>query len=231
MVLMAAGMAACGPGERTGPPRAVIVDQLGSTHPNADFVERATEKLERAGYAVDYYPGEQVSVDLFSQLDDLGYDFLVLRVHMARFQGEWRGQSYDNPVLFTNEPYTADQYIGEQWELELNPVFAYEGAPEYFGVGPNFVQAGSDFDGAAVVLMGCSGLSTDALAQAFVAKGAGEVIGWNDLVSAQHTDEATLLLLDHLLFDRLSSQQAVARTNSEVGVDPVYQSYLLSYAR
>ena len=229
-MLTAAGMIACSSGEPAGPPRAVIVDQLGATDPNAEFVERATEKLQRAGYAVDYYPSEQVSVELFSQLDDVGYDFLVLRVHMARFQGEWRGQSYDNPVLFTSEPYTADQYIDEQWELELNPVFAYEGAPEYFGVGPNFVQSGGDFDGAAVVLMGCSGLSTDALAQAFVAKGADEVVGWNDLVSAQHTDEATLRLLDHMLFEQLSPQQAVARTNSEVGTDPVYQSYLLSYA-
>ena len=38
----------------SGPPRAAIVDQLSLTVPNPDFVESATETLERAGYIVDY---------------------------------------------------------------------------------------------------------------------------------------------------------------------------------
>jgi len=232
MFVMAVGavlLVACGSGGAAGPPRAAIVDQLSLTHPNPGFVEDATDQLTRAGYAVDYYPGEQVTVDLYARLADLDYDYLVLRVHTARFAGDWRGETYDQPVLFTSDPYSADQYVAEQWDLLLNPVFAYEGAPRYFGVAPNFIDAAGGFDGATVILMGCSGMSTDALAAAFADQGADRVVGWNDFVSAQHTDAATSRLLAYLL-DGSSAQQAVAKTNAEVGTDPVYQSHLLAYA-
>lgn len=166
---------------------------------------------------------------LFQQLANLDYDYLLLRVHIARFTGEWRGKTYDYPVLFTSEPYSADEYVSEQWDLLLNPVYAYEGAPTFFGVAPNFIEANGDFNGATVVMMGCSGLSTDALAAAFADQGADRVVGWNDLVSAEHTDEATSRLLSYLL-EGDSAQQAVAKTNAEVGTDPVYHSHLLAYA-
>jgi hypothetical protein len=221
---------ACGSDASSGPPRAAIVDQLSLTHPNQAFVEDATDQLTSAGFAVDYYPGEETTVDFYQQLADLDYDYLVLRVHIARFTGDWRGETYDNPILFTSEPYSADEYVAEQWDLLLNPVYAYEGAPKFFGVAPNFIEAGGGFDGATVIMMGCSGMSTDALAAAFADRGADRVVGWNDLVSAQHTDEATSRLLAYLL-EGDSAQEAVARTNAEVGVDPVYDSHLLAYAR
>ena len=222
-------LVSCGSEGSSGSPRAAIVDQLSLTHPNATFVDDATGQLTRAGYAVDYYPGEEATIDLYDRLADLDYDYLVLRVHIARFAGEWRGQTYDQPVLFTSEPYSADQYVAEQWDLLLNPVYAYQGAPKYFGVAPNFIEAAGGFEGATVIMMGCSGLSTDALAAAFADQGADRVVGWNDLVSAQHTDEATSRLLGYLL-EGSSAQEAVAKTNAEVGSDPVYDSHLLAYA-
>ena len=230
VALVAALLVACGSEGGSGAPRAAIVDQLSITHPNPGFVDDATGQLTRAGYAVDYFPGEQVTVDFYRQLAERHYDYLVLRVHIARFEGEWRGETYDQPVLFTSEPYSADQYIGEQWDLLLNPVFAYEGAPRFFGVAPNFIEEGGGFDGTTVVLMGCSGLSTEALAAAFIDQGADGVVGWNDLVSAPHTDAATSKLLSSLLFDGLSPQEAAASTNAELGTDPVYDSHLLAYA-
>lgn len=226
-------LVACGSGgsssSNSGTPRAAILDQLSLTHPNQGFVDDATEQLTSAGYAVDYYPGEQVTVDLYDRLSDLDYDYLVLRVHMARFQGEWRGVTYDQPVLFTTDPYDPDLHADEQWDLRLNPVFAFDGAPKYFGVAPNFIKAAGGFEGATVILMGCSGMSSDAMAEAFADRGADRVVGWSDLVSANHTDAATSRLLAYLL-DGSSAQEAVARTNDELGADPVYDSHLLTYA-
>lgn len=226
-LLVACGSGSEGPAQ--GPARAAIVDQLSISHPNQGFIDDATDQLVRAGYLVDYYPGEQVTVDLYRQIAEHDYEYVVLRVHMARFEGDWRGVTYDQPVLFTAEPYNPDQYVDEQWELLLNPVFAYEGAPRYFGVAPNFIEEAGDYEGATVVLMGCSGMSTDALAAAFSEQGAERVVGWNDLVSAQHTDEATSHLLGYLL-DGSTAQEAVAKTNDEVGTDPIYDSHLLAYA-
>jgi hypothetical protein len=212
-----------------GPARAAIVDQLSLSHPNAAFVEDATDQLVSAGYQVDYYPGDQVTVDLYRQLAEHDYEYVVFRVHIARFEGEWRGKTYDQPVLFTTEPYDPDVYVDEQWDLLLNPVFAFAGAPKYFGVAPNFIEDIGDYDGATVVLMGCSGMSTDALAAAFEDRGAARVVGWSDLVSAEHTDAATTELLGYLL-EGSSAEEAVEKTNGDVGPDPIYDSRLLAYA-
>ena len=48
-------------------------------------------------------------------------------------------------------------------------------------------------------------------------------------MSVEHTDMATLNLLDHMLVDDLSSSAAAAATMAEVGPDPYYDSVLLSY--
>jgi hypothetical protein len=54
--------------DSTGSPRAAIVDQLSLTEPNPAFTEAATDLLEQAGYAVDYFPGEEVTVEFYRQL-------------------------------------------------------------------------------------------------------------------------------------------------------------------
>jgi hypothetical protein len=65
----------------SGPRRAAIIDQLSLTQPNPDFAASATSILEQAGYAVDYFPGEQVTVDLYRNLPTHDYDLIILRVH------------------------------------------------------------------------------------------------------------------------------------------------------
>ena len=104
--------------------------------------------------------------------------------------------------------------------------------PSYsFTIPQKFVESGmkGNFDGATVIIMGCDGLRSDKMAKAFLSKGAKAVIGWNTSVSATRTDEATERLLRHLVTDRLHMQQAVARTMSEVGPDPVEGSVLHVY--
>jgi len=86
-----------------------------------------------------------------------------------------------------------------------------------------------DFDGATVIVMGCDALRSDVLASAFVDKGATAVIGWDGPVSAEETDSATERLLRHLVADKHSTPEAVAKTMAEVGPDLSYSSSLRLY--
>lgn len=214
-----------------GPPRAVIVDQLSLSYPNPAFVDEATATLEKAGYVVDYIPGEDVTISLYYHLPEMGYEYVLLRTHQAVFNHEWRGRKYNEPVLFTAEPYDPTLFPQEQWDLELVPAYMIDGAPRYFGVTANFIESRmqGDFGDATVIMMGCSGLGSDRTAEAFINRGAGAVVGWTDLVSSSHTDRATQRFLDKVLLEDQTVEAAVAQTMAEIGPDPAYDSVLNSY--
>ncbi len=223
----------------SGPPRAVIVDQLALTQPNPDFAEAATKTLEQAGYTVDYYPGEEVTVDFYRSLPTLGYDLVILRAHSGLIQEEGREQ---DAFLFTSEPYGQTKHLKEQ-EARRLIVGAYrtdypeDGSielrdlPRYFGVPAEFIESSMEgsFDGATVIVMGCSGLASDSLAQALVERGAKDVVSWDGLVSAEHTDTVTERLLELVVLNGLSIEEAVEQARAELGPDPSFGSDLLSY--
>lgn len=213
----------------SGPPRAAIIDQLSLTYPNPDFSETVTDVLEEAGYAVDYYAGEDVAVDFYRDLPTHGYDLLLLRVHAARRPEVLASKLPDEASLFTSEFYSRTAHVEEQEDLRLVKVSYSEGADEvFFGIRSDFITSSmrGDFDGATVVLMGCDTLRGAATAQAFIEKGADAVVGWSDLVSAVHTDEATERLLQKVALDGLPTAEAVEQTMEEVGPDPVFGSTL-----
>lgn len=218
--------------EPDGPLRAAIIDQLDLTFPNQLFREEATQTLEAAGYEVEYIPGELVTVDYYRGLATHDYDLIVLRIHAARNQTTSDGQPIQLAELFTSERFSETKHVYEQESGQIGAVY-YDDPDEelYFGIGPRFVvdSMRGDFGGATIVMMGCNGLVSEQMAEAFVRKGAGSFISWNDLVSVDHTDTATLNLLDHMLVDDLSSSDAAAATMAEVGPDPYYDSILLSY--
>ncbi len=219
-------------GGPSGPPRAAIVDQLSLTSPNPGFVEAATETLEQAGYVVDYYPGEQVTVDFYRNLPTHGYDLLIMRVHAARRPEVLASKLPDEASLFTSELYDRTKHVDEQNDLRLVKVSYYEGAKEvYFGIRSDFITSSmkGNFDGATIVLMGCDTTRGRAMAEAFLQKGAKAVVGWSDLVSAVHTDEATERLLQKVTLDGLPTAEAVEQTMEEVGPDPSFGSTLLMY--
>lgn len=221
-----------GSGEPAGPPRAAIVDQLSLTFPNPEFRQQATATLERAGYVVDYIPGDEVTVDFYRELPEKDYDVLILRAHSARIQGEFRGEPLDEAVIFSNEPYDEESYLPEQIEARLNVAYTHEGAPRVFGITADFVEFSmtDGFDDTMVITMGCEGLSSDRTAEAFINKGADNYISWDNTVSASHTDAATERLLEHMLDGGLSADDAVAQTMAELGPDPAYHSVLRSFS-
>jgi hypothetical protein len=212
-------------GQQPQAPSAAIVDQLSLTQPNPDLVQSATRTLEQAGYTVDYYPGEQVTVDFYRNLPLHDYDLIVLRAHsgVARTAG--------SVGLFTSEPYSPTRYLAEQRAGVFLRAHYYDGGELYFGINPRFVEASmaGRFDNTLIIMMGCWGLTRGDMAEAFVRRGAHAVVSWDGLVSAAHTDAATEQLLEHLLVDRLTVPEAVAQTMDEVGPDPTYGSSLLFY--
>ena len=224
--------------------RAAIVDQLGLSEPNPEFVQTATSVLQQAGYTVDYYPPEQVTVDFYRKLPQQKYLLILFRVHIARFTQEGltmadpeRRQAlldaFGNSVfLFTSEQYDSAKYSDDRQNLRLFAVRNLTGSGDtrYFGITPRFIQSmQGSFDKSVLVLMGCDGLLFDGTAKAFVDKGAGAVVGWDSLVSGPHTDEAIESLLQKLLPGRLSLGEAVKRTMAEVGTEPAYNNTLKVY--
>jgi len=208
-------------------PKAAIVDQLSLTFPNQTFIETATNILKQAGYCVDYYPGEAVTVNFYRNLPTHGYKIIILRVHSAL---GWYGEP---PVcLFTSEPYSQDRFIYEQLTDQLTRAY-YNVSGEskyYFGILPEFVRSSMSgrFEKAIVFMMGCNGLSYIDMAKAFTDKGAKVYIGWYNSVSVSHTDAATIKLLQHYLIEKLTLKQSIQETFKEVEFDP-YKSLLIYY--
>lgn len=237
-VSLAAGLLLSGlvTGDSSGPKTAVIVDQLSLTFPNPAFAETATDMLEEAGYAVDYYSGEAVTVDLYRDLPKHDYELIILRVHSGIVR-QVDPQSEERTVmeyvgLFTGEPYSDATYGGREGAGRIGLAVArdYHGG-QYFGVTPYFIEFTMEgrFDKATIILMGCDGLRSDRTAESFVERGAETFVSWSGKVSASHTDAATERLLQHLLTDGLTIQEAVTETMAEVGPDPSYDSTLLVY--
>ncbi len=228
--------------------RAAIVDQLAATDANPAFVAEATANLEYAGYAVDYYAKDEINVELFRNLPRHGYDLVLVRSHMGQLQERPAGGVAETtgglallpgvvsePVasVFTNEAYSLETHVPEQRASMLS-VASYlppREATQLFGILPEFILSRSrgNYNGATIILMGCGGPGSGLLARAFLTKGASAVVGWDDNVSALHTDRATQDLLTNMLAGRMGVRDAVARTMAQIGPDASFGASLRTY--
>lgn len=207
--------------------RALILDQLSLTIPNPNAIQATERLLREAGFDVAYIPGEAVTVERYASLAADGYDLIILRSHAARTAPGARAADFS---LFTSVAYDEERYVKEQAAGGLL-VAEYQDDPgeRYFSVTHQFVDdvMDGDFGGATILIMGCDGLRTPTMAEALLRKGADNVIGWNDLVSAPHTDAAMERLVRHLVVDELPPATAMERTQAELGPDPSYGSTLV----
>jgi hypothetical protein len=205
-----------------------IVDQLSLTYPNQTFIQTATSVLKNAGYAVDYYPGENVTVNFYRNLPAYNYKIIILRVHAAIWP-EMQLISF-----FTSETYSESKYTADQLSFYLGrAIFPNQtiNDPGYFAITANFVKNAmkGSFNDTTIIMMGCYGLEYPSMAQVFIEKGAKVYIGWNDTVSADHTDETTTILLKHLILEKQAIGQAIENTMKEKGADPIAQGIITYY--
>jgi hypothetical protein len=218
--------------QESSQPKAAIVDQLSLTFPNQTFIETATNILRQAGYVVDYYPGEEVTVEFYKNLPTHGYSIIILRVHSSA--AELRaGEFVETPVgIFTAEQYSQSRYVYEQLTDQLVIAsYTMPQPPYYFAIVPKFVTSSmkGTFKNTVIIMMGCEGLNNTKMAEAFIQKGAKAYIGWKGSVLASHTDTATISLLQHLITEKQTIKKAIENTIKEVGPDPTYNSQLTYY--
>lgn len=106
------------------------------TYPNQTFVTEATAILEKAGYKVDYMPGENVTVNFYRNLPSKNYELIIFRVHSSA------SKYVDNPVvLFTSESYTKNEYNLAQLTGSVQKVYYDYGEEYYFAFLPSSLRA------------------------------------------------------------------------------------------
>jgi hypothetical protein len=228
------GAATPTPSSASSQPRAAIIDQTGYSFPSPEFLAQATAILEGAGYAVTVHAPEEITVGFYRTLPDKGYDLVLFQSHstaevLVRDEDKGESDLPPGPFLFTTELYAQQRYLTLQLsdQVRRSELF-FEGSPELFAVGPEFVRRSMRglFPGTIIVIGGCQSLTEPDLAQAFLEKGASLVIGWDEMVNLSHNNRAVLHLLEAMLVDGLSPEEAVEATMAEVGPDPGFDSSL-----
>ena len=204
-------------------PKAAIIDTQCLTDPNWTLVNELRGYLEEAGYQVDVYAGEEVTVDLLWRLPSLGYEVIVFRAHsLLSPEGE--------VALITGEKYVEEKYALKQLLGMVHPAVPLtEPNPEmaYFAVTAKFISnLNGKLDGATVILSGCQSLQNERMARAFLSKGCRAYVGWSTFVSASHADRTLRTLIIHVYVDGMAVAEAVEATMREVGPDPDYNSTL-----
>ncbi|MFC1993595.1 hypothetical protein ACFLV3_07335 [Chloroflexota bacterium] len=226
---------ACAAPDSGDQPTAAIVDQLYSLHPNPASVNEMAQLLEGCGFKVDIYQGTQIDVKFYKDLPKYGYKLIIFRAHsgrMARREGEDILVTRTT-YLFTDEEYSERKYAKEQLNDQLLMAKITNDYPFVFAVNSKFIMESMNgrFNNTAIVMMGCSTALLEDMAVAFCLKGASIYFGWDNLVGIEHVDEATLYLVQKLLVDKLTVDEAVGDTMAEKGRDPVFNSILKYWHR
>jgi len=209
-----------GTGQQTniGGPEAAILDGLYTTSPNPTFIQNLTKVLATAGFHVDVFEGENVTISLLRHA--AGYKVLILRLHSAVHTD---GFLY----LFSGERYSESKYTVEQLSGSVRKGVTFEGE-EYFAI--NSVFLGADEQGglkdSTVILTGCNGTGDYYSIQRLLEKGVKEYVAWTGYVDLSHSDEVTLALVKALYLEKLGVKEAVEKAMRELGPDPTYKSIL-----
>ncbi|MDY7019077.1 MAG: hypothetical protein SU899_03265 [Chloroflexota bacterium] len=209
--------------------KAAIVDQLYSLQPNETYIGRMTQQLRDYGFEVDIYQGDVVTVDLYRELPGHGYKLIIFRTHAGLLDS--KGQTIKRTCLFTNELYNETKHVTEQLTDQLAKARIDENHSWVFGIGDKFIARSmeGEFDNTVIIMMGCSCLHLEDLAQAFIDKGASAYLGWNATVDLNYVDEATPYLVEQLCGEKAAIRNAVRSTMVEIGPDPKYGAVLKYY--
>ena len=218
--------------------RAAIIDQLYYDFPDKNLHKQFTEYLKNGGYeAVDIYTTPEVTVDFYRNLPSMNYDFILIRTHSLGPDAVEYSAS-----LFTGEIYDPHKYVKEQFlgNVARGIPYLYEEVLErggwreledkmYFSLGKNFVDEEmiGKFPGSTIILAGCETMKESFLADAFLKRGASEVIGWSDLIGNVNNDEVLIHVLNQTLNNDVPMKDAVYWLNDQVNGELDYNATLM----
>lgn len=218
-------------------PPAVIIDQLNDSIPNKYFQDKATQYLELAGYKVDIYNTEDITVDFYKNLPSMNYEYIVIRTH-----GLEDIENNNGTYLFTGEKYDINKYISEQLSGQLGkgaPIYEEERnlieddivtleESMYFLVGSKWVdeQMVGDFPDSVILIGGCESLRNKDLATSLIWRGASEVVGWDRTIGSIENDRVMLEFLEKTLVDKKVIEEVVIELNTKFSQDLQFSSEL-----
>jgi len=215
--------------ESQSKPRAAIIDQLGGLYPNPVFISGIRTELEKCGYEVNLFSGDDITVDLYRKLPTYGFRFLLFRVHatVPPAEAPYAGRT----MLYTNEIYDKHTHLQDQLFERVVPAATEDNATRCFAVSSDYISGFSEgqYDRSIIVMMGCSSLQVPDMAKAFVDRGAAAYVGWSGTVKLNYVDSATLTFINNLCSKKLTIKDALTRTVEENGLDPDYDSYPVLY--
>jgi len=205
-------------------PRAALIDALYSNHPNDEFTRSVNKTLREAGVKVDVYQGKEVTVEFLNRLKG-GYKLVILRMHSAL------STTSNALYLFTAEPFFEGRYVQELNSKRVVEAFATNRSSSVFAVNWDFIKMfmTGKFDGALVVMMGCDGACDPWMTEEIINQGAIGYVAWNGKALLSHSDRAVLYLIQALYMENLPLEEAVEKTNSQIGEDPNWGSVLDCY--
>ncbi len=170
--------------------RAVILDPFNSEFNFLSldvyemYMRSIIYNLERAGYTVDYYKDENVTINLLKRLDDEGYGVIYINSHgFIDPQGSF--------ALFINEKIDSEKANLYRNDLEEKSIGYLEAGSlaGYLYVTPRFFLLygnNSLFSDALIFIDACHSGNNTSLAEVFLNLGAQCFIGWNGPVNVIH---------------------------------------------
>jgi hypothetical protein len=201
-------------------PRAAILDGLYNLEPNLTLTNGLAGFLSDAGYRVDIYRGENVTIKLLENIS--GYKVLILRLHSAIHTD---GFLY----LFSGENFTASKYVDEQLTGAVRKAHTFnDNESAYFALNAMFLgnNKPSGLNGSTIILTGCNGTGTPAVVKKLFDRGVKAYVSWDGFVDLSHSDEALFELVKAIYVSGLTVDLAVKKVMRDVGPDPYYKSIL-----
>ena len=208
--------------QHSRPFKAALVDEVAATYPDPYLTDNITLTLTRAGYSVDYFGPNDVTVDFFRSLPSMGYGIIILRNHATA------SVPSDLIAFVTSELFNSTKYVNEQ-EAGL-VVDASVDNTRYFAITPAFFRqyAQGRFSNTIIIAEGCGGLVNSEMAQAFVSRGANIYISWDGTVQTNQSDGGTILLMQQMIAGhRVDDAVTFATENSPASI--LYTSQMRYY--
>jgi len=217
---------------------AAIIDQMQDSIPNESFQQKAQQYLESAGYDVDVYTTEDITVDFYKKLPSMNYEFIYIRTHSAEMV-----ELEKSTFLFTGEKYDINKHISEQLTGHVSrgiPIYDQivideiikEDLPlpdkTYFTIGSKLIDELmiGEFPQSVIIIGGCESVRTKDLANSLISRGASAVIGWDSSINYIENDQVMSALLEEVLINKTGFYDAIVSVMQEFGSGLQYSSNL-----